>query len=208
VYVDASWWDGACDESGRWFVALDFGDNVTEDTQWETSPAALEPISTETGHAEYADATAATAATNTINSDKTTYISVPAEANVNRGTYNNYVKAVANGATVTIEFTTAADNPEVNGEAVATNKAESAVLVLPVAGITVVGEGYTTNATITASEPGFYYSIMTNTAPSGFTGEHEYGERQVGNGGEITLPVPYIGTKGFYKVKVSPRKNQ
>ncbi len=40
VYVDADWWEGACDGTGRWFVAADFGSEAKTDVQWTPSPAA------------------------------------------------------------------------------------------------------------------------------------------------------------------------
>ena len=39
-YVDADWWEGACDGTGRWFVAADFGSEAKTDVQWTPSPAA------------------------------------------------------------------------------------------------------------------------------------------------------------------------
>lgn len=34
LHVDASWWNAACDETGAYFVALEFGDTVTAIEQW------------------------------------------------------------------------------------------------------------------------------------------------------------------------------
>lgn len=158
------------------------------------------PIPTDTGSATYDDEATADAAADAINNDKTTYIEVPAEANVvDRATYNTYVEAVADGVKVTIEFTAL-------GEEVATNRAETAVMMLPVADV--ANASGTANATIVNSQPGLYYSIMTNSQPTAFSSECEYGVRTVGNGSSITLPVPNLGDRGFYKVKVSPRKVQ
>ena len=39
VIVDASWWDSACDNSGRWFVAKTFGAEAKTEADWEPSPA-------------------------------------------------------------------------------------------------------------------------------------------------------------------------
>ena len=45
IGVDANWWDGACDETGDWFVALDFGSVVTSQDQWQSSRPIL-PVPT------------------------------------------------------------------------------------------------------------------------------------------------------------------
>ena len=45
IGVDANWWEGACDETGDWFVALDFGPLVTSQDQWRSSRPVL-PVPT------------------------------------------------------------------------------------------------------------------------------------------------------------------
>ena len=37
LYVDAGWWDKLCDGTGVYFVAKEFGDTVTEESQWRPS---------------------------------------------------------------------------------------------------------------------------------------------------------------------------
>ena len=40
VYVDAGWWDSACDGTGRWFVATNFNAEAKTEADWEPSPEA------------------------------------------------------------------------------------------------------------------------------------------------------------------------
>jgi hypothetical protein len=34
VFLDADWWNGACDGTGYWFIALEFGSTMKEISQW------------------------------------------------------------------------------------------------------------------------------------------------------------------------------
>ena len=42
LYINANWWDGRCDETGIYFVAKEFGDTVTEISQWKPSVSWIE----------------------------------------------------------------------------------------------------------------------------------------------------------------------
>jgi len=42
VFLDADWWNGACDGMGAYFVALEFGTTVTQETQWKPSESWVE----------------------------------------------------------------------------------------------------------------------------------------------------------------------
>ena len=50
AYVDASWWDGACDGTGASFVALEFGETVTDETHWRPSTAEGESAGADTSN--------------------------------------------------------------------------------------------------------------------------------------------------------------
>ncbi|MBQ3811340.1 MAG: lamin tail domain-containing protein [Kiritimatiellae bacterium] len=70
VFVDAGWWDSACDQTGRWFVSKTFGAEAKTDADWEPSPviiaAVISVADAETGacttNAVYATLAAAVAA--------------------------------------------------------------------------------------------------------------------------------------------------
>lgn len=156
------------------------------------------PIDTSTGSATYESPAEATAAAAAVNADKESNIIVTNAAGasvVSPGSdYYDYVEAVPAGTTVTIEFTA-------DGVVAATNSESAATLALPVAEVAASPDG--ASATI-PTVAGFYYSILTNTAPDSIMGE--YGERKLGDGSDLTLPMPNLGEKGFYKVKASPRR--
>ena len=42
LYIDADWWNGRCDETGFYFVAKEFGDTVTDISQWKPSVSWIE----------------------------------------------------------------------------------------------------------------------------------------------------------------------
>ena len=42
LYIDADWWNQRCDETGIYFVAKEFGDTVTEISQWRPSVSWVE----------------------------------------------------------------------------------------------------------------------------------------------------------------------
>ena len=42
LYFDADWWDGRCDGTGVYFVAKEFGDTVTDVSQWKPSVSWVE----------------------------------------------------------------------------------------------------------------------------------------------------------------------
>ena len=42
LYINANWWDGRCDETGIYFVAKEFGDTVTDISQWKPSVSWVE----------------------------------------------------------------------------------------------------------------------------------------------------------------------
>ena len=51
-----------------------------------------------------------------------------------------------------------------------------------------------------AAQPGFYYSIESGTEVSNLT---EPQQRTLATGNTVELTMPTLGTKGFYRVKVS-----
>lgn len=168
-------------QSGDWYVVT------------KVKPA-VDPIDTTTGGtAEYADASAATAAAAAINADKATLINVAdAVTGEAKSAYLSKVEAVADGTTVTIQFTAAAAE-EAQAQADADNAS------LPLADIAAAESS--ADATIAAT-PGFYYTVESGTEPGNLTP----GTPVLATGNTVKLSIPNKGAAGFYKIKVSPTK--
>ena len=43
LFFSANWWDGACDGTGAYLIALAFGDTVTDISEWTHSPKPPNP---------------------------------------------------------------------------------------------------------------------------------------------------------------------
>ena len=211
VYVDASWWDGACDESGRWFVALDFGDNVTEDTQWK--PSALPQSKYDAGDVVECDnANEANEKATAITDNPREYINVPEGVEGEDSTkYTDLFKGVVVSASekfsVSIELTDAAK------ESVATNANEVAA-VIPLSEIAASGEAGT--ATVLNPVPGLWYSLSygTNIAElaewleSDRTMATSAHAAATDDESRLKLAVPRPdGDKCFYRVNVNVQTN-
>ena len=163
-----------------------------------TAPTPPTPTIPAGGEVECDDADAASDAADAINKAKETYITVPTGVGEgDKATYYQRVEAVADGKTVKVDFTTA-------GAAAAQTSADAAANVAKldeavVSAAANVGGG---TATLSSTEPGFYYSIVSGTSPTSVTSE---GARVLGTGGSLNLTVPNKGAQGFYRIKVSAR---
>lgn len=163
-------------------------------TTYTAAEPALQPIVPDQGgSAEYADADAATAAAAAINADKENLITVDASVTGEaKTTYLSKVEAVANGTTVTIQFTAEA-KPVVQAEV------DEETAKLPLAEIAAATG--TTEATVTAT-PGCYYTVKSGTEPGSLTA----GDTVLATGTTVTLQIPNKGEAGFYKIEVKPTK--
>lgn len=204
IYIDADWWEGACDGTGRWFIAQEFGDSVTEVGQWTPSPA---PSKYDAGEVvECDDNDAATAKAAEITANPVEYINVP-DGVTDGAAYVSLFKGVAEGVSVSIVLTEAAE------ESSKTNANEVAEAI-PLAAIAASGADGT--VTVPRPIPGLWYSVVYGTNLADRIGWEESDRTMattahstaVDDESKLKLSVPRPeGDKCFYEVNINVQTN-
>ena len=202
VFLDADWWNGACDGTGYWFIALEFGSTVKEISQWTNNKPQVPTIE---GGTEVGTVDGTVATIDAALAGAGTQIFIPAGVTEVR-------MSVKDGDNVVIDTTACYAGSLVPQDGTVTPTLSEAVVKpsfaesAPKAGdaIVVTTEGVHLTA---SAKPGLYYTLMRAAAVDG-TYEHVAGSKVQAKADDAT--VSFDVEKGgasaaFFKVEVSDR---
>ncbi len=203
LYFDADWWNGACDETGWWFVALEFGNAVTEISQWTSSrpPAPTDDSGSVVGTV---DGTVATI--DVLKAGSGTHVNLPSDI-------ESVKMSVADTDNVVIDTTGYYTEASLSPEGYAVTPVLDEIAVTPYFADSESNAGDAIRVTdgnvrlTVATRPGLFYTLMRSTSVDGEYTEIAESKVQA-KSGETRLA--FAVGKGdepavFYKAKATDR---